>query len=211
LWERAARDIGNVRALRVVCTVPTDLIADEALRFWPPLPRKVAAAAALPLGHAEKAMLYVDNFEMLPVDGHLFGATNRAQTGSYDLRPLGWPCIQAFFGISHSASLALNAPPVLFFDSGTHIEDKPPMPKKPGTNPKGEFAFFNVVYEDGSQRSNSWNNRSCECLSHLESPSLWGRRTQQAMMQEQSRQPTVSGRSSLPGAPYQHSRERLRT
>ena len=28
------------------------------------------------------------------------------------------------------------------------------MPKKPGTNPKGEFAFFNVVYEDGSQRSN---------------------------------------------------------
>ena len=28
------------------------------------------------------------------------------------------------------------------------------MPKKPGTNPKGEFAFFNVLYEDGSQRSN---------------------------------------------------------
>jgi hypothetical protein len=32
--------------------------------------------------------------------------------------------------------------------------DKPPMPKKPGTNPKGEFAFFNVVYEDDSVRSN---------------------------------------------------------
>ena len=28
------------------------------------------------------------------------------------------------------------------------------MPKKPGTNSKGEFAFFNVRYEDGSQRSN---------------------------------------------------------
>ena len=28
------------------------------------------------------------------------------------------------------------------------------MAKKPGTNPKGEFAFFNVVYEDNSQRSN---------------------------------------------------------
>ncbi|MDA9432116.1 hypothetical protein [Bradyrhizobium sp. CCBAU 51627] len=28
------------------------------------------------------------------------------------------------------------------------------MAKKPGTNPKGEFAFFSVVYEDGSQRSN---------------------------------------------------------
>ena len=28
------------------------------------------------------------------------------------------------------------------------------MAKKPGTNPKGEFAFFDVVYEDGSRRSN---------------------------------------------------------
>ena len=28
------------------------------------------------------------------------------------------------------------------------------MPKKPGTNPKGEFAFFNVTYEDDTQRSN---------------------------------------------------------
>lgn len=28
------------------------------------------------------------------------------------------------------------------------------MPKKPGTNPKGEFVFFDVIYEDGSQRSN---------------------------------------------------------
>ena len=28
------------------------------------------------------------------------------------------------------------------------------MAKKPGTNPKNEFVFFNVVYEDGSQRSN---------------------------------------------------------
>ena len=26
--------------------------------------------------------------------------------------------------------------------------------KKPGTNPKNEFVFFDVVYEDGSQRSN---------------------------------------------------------
>jgi hypothetical protein len=42
----------------------------------------------------------------------------------------------------------------IFFDSSAPIEDKPCMPKKPGTNPKGEFAFFNVVYEDNSQRSN---------------------------------------------------------
>ncbi|MFN4939375.1 hypothetical protein [Bradyrhizobium sp.] len=28
------------------------------------------------------------------------------------------------------------------------------MAKKPGSNPKGAVAFFNVTYEDGSQRSN---------------------------------------------------------
>jgi len=28
------------------------------------------------------------------------------------------------------------------------------MAKKPGSNPKGEFAFFNVLYEDDTQRSN---------------------------------------------------------
>jgi len=32
-------------------------------------------------------------------------------------------------------------------------EDKD-VAKKPGTNPKNEFVFFDVVYEDGSQRSN---------------------------------------------------------
>jgi hypothetical protein len=40
------------------------------------------------------------------------------------------------------------------FDSADPKREKPRMPKKPGTNPKGEFAFFNIVYEDGSQRSN---------------------------------------------------------
>jgi len=44
--------------------------------------------------------------------------------------------------------------PLFFFDNVVLIEEKPPMAKKPGTNPKGEFAFFNVVYEDDSQRSN---------------------------------------------------------
>jgi len=44
--------------------------------------------------------------------------------------------------------------PVIFFDTVAVIDDKPAMAKKPGTNPKGEFAFFNVVYEDDSQRSN---------------------------------------------------------
>jgi hypothetical protein len=49
-------------------------------------------------GYAEKAMLHLDDPNTFPVDGHLFGATDRTETGSYDLRPLGRGCIQAFFG-----------------------------------------------------------------------------------------------------------------
>jgi hypothetical protein len=40
------------------------------------------------------------------------------------------------------------------------------MPKKPGTNPKNEFVFFDVIYEDGSRRSN--RRVPAELLSGLE-------------------------------------------
>ena len=59
-----------------------------------------------------------------------------------------------FLAVSLARASTAAAEPLFFFDSGALIEDKPAMAKKPGTNPKGEFAFFNVVYEDGSQRSN---------------------------------------------------------
>jgi monoamine oxidase len=97
---------GNLRARAVICTLPTNLIVEEAVRFRPPLPDKVAAAAGLPLGYAEKAMLHLDDPNtFLPVDGHLFGATDRTETGSYDLRPFGHGCIQAFFGGAFARAL----------------------------------------------------------------------------------------------------------
>jgi hypothetical protein len=65
-----------------------------------------------------------------------------------DARPEAY----AEHAVSRRAGNSRNT--VIFFDSGPLIEDKPSMAKKPGTNPKGEFAFFDVVYEDGSQRSN---------------------------------------------------------
>jgi len=42
--------------------------------------------------------------------------------------------------------------PLRAFPLKNKKEDR--MAKKPGTNPKGEFVFFDVVYEDGTQRSN---------------------------------------------------------
>jgi monoamine oxidase len=89
---------GVVCTKKMICTVPTALLAREAVRFYPQLAAKTAAAAGLPLGNAEKVMLRVAEADELPMDGHLFGATDRSATGSYDLRPMGEPCIEAFFG-----------------------------------------------------------------------------------------------------------------
>src|SRR5258708_2563794 len=89
---------GALTAGKVIVTVPTNLIADESIRFHPALPAKVDAARGLPLGLADKVMLALDDPEALPKDGNLRGATMRTEMGSFHLRPFGQPCIEGFFG-----------------------------------------------------------------------------------------------------------------
>ncbi|NOJ39393.1 flavin monoamine oxidase family protein [Bradyrhizobium australiense] len=89
---------GTLTADKVIITVPTSLIADEAIRFHPPLPQKVDAARGLPLGLADKVTLAVDEPEALPVEGNLRAATMRTEMGTYHIRPFGQPCIEGFFG-----------------------------------------------------------------------------------------------------------------
>jgi monoamine oxidase len=95
---RIETSLGTLDAGKAIVTVPTNLIADEALRFHPALPAKVDAARALPLGLADKVMLALDQPESLPKDGNLRGATMRTAMGSFHLRPFGQPCIEGFFG-----------------------------------------------------------------------------------------------------------------
>jgi monoamine oxidase len=89
----------------VIVTVPTNLIADEAIRFHPALPAKLDAARGLPLGLADKVMLALDVPEALPKDGNLRGATMRTAMGSFHLRPFGQPCIEGYFGGSFARAL----------------------------------------------------------------------------------------------------------
>jgi monoamine oxidase len=96
---------GTLTAGKVIVTAPTNLIADEAIRFHPALPAKVDAARGLPLGLADKVMLALDEAEALPKDGSLRGATMRTAMGSYHLRPFGQPCIEGFFGGSYAQQL----------------------------------------------------------------------------------------------------------
>jgi monoamine oxidase len=89
---------GRLSADKVIVTIPTNLIAIEAIRFHPALPDKVDAARGLPLGLADKVVLALDEPEALPKDGNLRGATMRTEMGTYHLRPFGQPCIEGYFG-----------------------------------------------------------------------------------------------------------------
>jgi monoamine oxidase len=96
---------GTLTADKVIVTVPTNLIADEAIRFSPPLPSKVSAAAGLPLGVDDKVTLALADAEAFPKEGNLRGATMRTDMGTYHIRPFGQPCIEGFFGGSFAREL----------------------------------------------------------------------------------------------------------
>jgi monoamine oxidase len=70
---RIETSIGTLTAGQVIVTVPTNLIAEHAIRFSPALPAKVDAAAGLPLGVDDKVTLALLEPEALPEDGNLRG------------------------------------------------------------------------------------------------------------------------------------------
>jgi monoamine oxidase len=89
---------GTLRASKAIVTVPTPILAGEAIRFDPPLPAKVEAAVGLPLGVDNKVMLRLEGGEALPKDAGLRAATMRTAMGTFHVRPFGRPCIEGFFG-----------------------------------------------------------------------------------------------------------------
>ncbi|MBB4574695.1 flavin monoamine oxidase family protein [Rhizobium lentis] len=85
----------SVRA--VLVTVSTNMLAAEKIAFDPPLPDKTQAAARLPLGLADKLFLGLAHPEALPADTHMLGSISSGATGTYQLRPLGAPVVEAYF------------------------------------------------------------------------------------------------------------------
>ncbi len=106
---RIVTNRGELTARAAIVTLPTAIIAAERMTFSPPLPDKIAAAAGLPLGNVNKVFLRLDQAgaeELAPQsDRHLVGALDRVKTGSYQIRPHGWPVVSGFFGGELSAEL----------------------------------------------------------------------------------------------------------
>ncbi len=97
---------GAVTAARAIVTAPTSILAAEAIRFDPPLPEKLAAAAGLPLGLADKLFIALDgNLPGIGRDAYLVGSTTARETMSYQVRPFDRPAIYCFFGGRWAAAL----------------------------------------------------------------------------------------------------------
>lgn len=102
---------GEIAARAAIVTVSTNLLAAEAIRFLPALPDKLAAAAGLPLGIADKLFLAIEGpVDALPRDRHLIGHTDRTATGGYRIRPHGWPMIEGYFGGMLATELEREGP-----------------------------------------------------------------------------------------------------
>jgi monoamine oxidase len=110
---RTAR--GTLTASRVIVTVPTSIIAGEIIRFDPPLPDKLAAAAGLPLGVDDKLFISLEGpLPGVEHDAYLVGSTTSRETMSYQVRPLGRPAIYCFFGGRFAAALEREGQAAMF-------------------------------------------------------------------------------------------------
>ncbi|OMJ31479.1 FAD-dependent oxidoreductase [Sphingomonas sp. Sph1(2015)] len=89
---------GTLETDRVIVAVPTTVLAEGKLTFDPPLPAKQEAAAALPLGIADKVFLSVEGPLPWPAHAHLTGNPHAICTASHRLSPFGWPIVESFFG-----------------------------------------------------------------------------------------------------------------
>jgi monoamine oxidase len=106
---------GVIVADQAIVTVPSALIAAETIAFTPALPDKIAAAAGLPLGFDDKLFIALDQAEEFDRDVRVFARTDRTDTGAYQLRPLGRPHIEAYFGGALAAELEAGGE-AAFFD-----------------------------------------------------------------------------------------------
>jgi monoamine oxidase len=106
---------GTVAAKCVIVSVPTSIIAGEIIRFDPPLPDKLEAAAGLPLGVDDKLFIFLQG--QLPGvehDTYLVGSTTSRETMSYQVRPLDRPAIYCFFGGRFAATLEREGEGAMF-------------------------------------------------------------------------------------------------
>jgi len=93
-----ASDRGELESAHAIVAVPTNVLVAGSVRFDPPIDDRLHAAAQLPLGHVEKLFFKLMEPAEFPNDAHLTGNPRSGDSGSYMLRPMGMPVVEAFLG-----------------------------------------------------------------------------------------------------------------
>jgi monoamine oxidase len=98
---------GSIECDSVIITVPTSVLANEAIRFRPALPSLYAEAfAGIPLGVANKVFFTMaDGALPYPGTTNFVGSNLTVRTGSYAVRPNGGDVLLAYFGGSLAREL----------------------------------------------------------------------------------------------------------
>ncbi len=111
---------GTLRAAQAVITVPLGVLADERIRFDPPLPAAVLAALdGLPMGNLVKLRVILDGDPLGVAEGTYVTAPPTDERAVLWLaRPFGRLELMGFAGGSHGAELAALPPAALQAEVG---------------------------------------------------------------------------------------------
>ena len=95
---RIDTDRGTVTAGAAIVTASTNVLASGTIAFDADATDHLHAATQVPLGLADKLFFELVGDHDFETETHLIGNPRDANTGSYYIRPLGQPVIEAFFG-----------------------------------------------------------------------------------------------------------------
>ncbi len=103
---------GRLTTRAVIVAIPTSLIADEAIRFDPPLPvAKLEAANNLPLGNDAKVFLATEGQPFGgQYDMQYGGPFENKDSGHFQIHPHRRPIVEAYFGSTLARDLEAAGP-----------------------------------------------------------------------------------------------------
>jgi monoamine oxidase len=89
---------GTLKPRAIIMTASTNVLSGDSIRWPSQLEPWREAAAKLPLGNNEKLFLEITGNSPFETETHVLGNPHDALTGSYYIRPFGFPVIECFLG-----------------------------------------------------------------------------------------------------------------
>lgn len=97
---------GTIRARAAILTVSTNVLAGGTIALPPALDPWRDAAARLPLGSNEKLFLEIVGAHPFAAETRVLGDPRDATTGTYAIRPFGWPVVMCYLGGAGARAVA---------------------------------------------------------------------------------------------------------